>query len=210
MKLLSATPSPFARKVRIALHEKAIEFELVTEVPWNPDACAPQYNPLGKIPVLILDDGSTVYESRLILEYLEWTHPRIALLPADPVQMLAAKQLEVIADGVCDAVVLSFIEMQRPSEQRSAPWLERQRMKIERGVAEVARRIDAGQPYAVGGQFGQGDIAVGCMLGYLDLRYPQLRWRQHAHLDALFARLSERDSFRRTVPAAQTIAAGVA
>ena len=110
MKLLSATPSPYARKVRIALHEKGIAFELVTEVPWNAGATAPRHNPLGKIPVLMLDDGECFYESRFILEYLELRFPQPALYPRNVDQLLAAKRLEVLADGACDAVVLVFME----------------------------------------------------------------------------------------------------
>ena len=113
MKLLSATPSPYARKVRIALAEKGLDFELVTEVPWNEGTSTPAYNPLEKLPVLILDDGETVFESDFILEWLEAKYPTLALLPADPDQRLAARRFEVVADGVCDAFVLYFFETMR-------------------------------------------------------------------------------------------------
>ena len=134
MRLLSATPSPYARKVRIALAEKGLPFELVTEVPWSPEAATPRHNPLGKLPVLVLDDGETVYESRLILEWLEVRHPDPALFPRDPDELLAAKRLEVLADGVCDALVLLAWERRRPEAHRSRPWTERQARKVERGV----------------------------------------------------------------------------
>lgn len=103
MKLLSATPSPYARKVGIPLAEKNIPFTLITEVPWNHDASAAQYNPLEKIPVLILDDGNTVYESRFILEWLEIKFPESELFPINPDALLAARQLELLAEGICDA-----------------------------------------------------------------------------------------------------------
>src|SRR5690242_9315058 len=119
MKLLSATPSPYARKVRIALAEKGLPFELVTEVPWNADTATPRYNPLEKLPVLVLDDGTSVYESRFILEWLEVKHPRPALFPEDSDELLAAKRLEVLADGVCDAYVLLFWERRRPEAHQS-------------------------------------------------------------------------------------------
>jgi glutathione S-transferase len=206
VRLLSATPSPYARKVRIALVEKGLPFELVTEVPWNQDASAPRWNPLGKIPVLILDDGTAVYESRFILEYLELKHPSPPLLPRDVDGILAAKRLEVLGDGVCDAVVLSVLEGLRPAERRSDAWIARQRRKIDAGVAEIARLVHPDATYANGAAFGLGDIAVGSMLGYLDLRFPQLDWRSaHPHLVALFERLSERPSFRSTVPSAQAM-----
>ena len=206
MKLLSATPSPYARKVRIALIEKALPFELVTEIPWNQDASAPRWNPLGKIPVLILDDGTAVYESRFILEYLELKHPLPPLLPRDVDGILAAKCLEVLADGVCDAVVLSLLEGLRPPDRRSDAWVGRQRRKIDAGVAEIARLVRPDSAYANGTVFGLGDVAVGSMLGYLDLRFPQFDWRSaHPHLVTLFDRLGERPSFRATVPSAQTM-----
>ena len=205
MKLLSASPSPYARKVRIALHEKDVPFELLTEVPWNAGASAPRYNPLGKIPVLILDDGECFYESRFILEVLELRYPEPPLYPRDVEALLAAKRLEVLADGACDAIVLVFMERERPEAQRSAPWLARQQAKIAAAVDEIARRIDPGSAYAVGESFGLGDIAVGTLLQYLDLRYPELPWRRHAHLEALAQRLWQRPSFRRTVPVRQTV-----
>ncbi len=102
-KLISATPSPYARKVRIALFEKGIPFELITEVPWNSTTATPKYNPLEKLPVLVLPDDTGIYESAYILEWLEVKHPTPALLPADPEARLAARKLEVLCDGVCDA-----------------------------------------------------------------------------------------------------------
>ena len=209
MKLLSATPSPYARKVRIALIEKDIPFELLTEVPWSADATTGRYNPLEKLPVLILDDGETVYESRFILEWLEVKHPVPALFPRDPGELLAARRLEVLADGVCDAFLLAFWERQRPEEYRSEPWLERQLRKIHGGLREIARLVPA-RGYCVGDRFSLGDIAVGTLLGYLNVRAPEIEWQgQYPHLEALLARLSERPSFQATVPYPQQIAAGV-
>jgi glutathione S-transferase len=209
-KLLSATPSPYARKVRIALAEKGIPFELVTENPWNSDASTPGHNPLGKLPVLILADGSTVYESAYILEWLEVHHPSPALFPSDPEQRLAARRLEVLCDGVCDAIVLWLMESLRSEVQRSQPWQTRQARKIEGGLAEMARLVPPGQEFSVGGSFGLGDIAVGTMLGYLDGRYPALNWRPlYPALSDRFERLHERASFRDTMPVPQIMEAGV-
>jgi len=205
MQLLSATPSPFARKVRIALAEKGIDFELVTEVPWNDDASAPRYNPLGTIPVLV-DGDEVIYDSSFIVQYLELTRPRPPLLPRDVPGILAHRRLEVLGDGVCDAVVLTVIEGSRPPELQSEPWVARQRAKIERALAEMARRVDPAARFACGEFFGLGDIAVGCALGYLDCRAPELDWRTpHPVLDALFQRLGERASFSDTLPRPQTL-----
>ena len=209
MKLLSATPSPYARKVRITLAEKGIPFELQTEVPWNHDATAPRYNPLEKIPVLILDDGSSVYESRFILEWLEIKHPRPSMFPTEPDQLLAARRLEVLADAVCDAFVLRSFETRRAPEHRSQAWFERQTRKIWGGLREIARLVPKGG-YCVADRFGLADIAVGSMLGFIALRGPELDWRSEApHLSQLYQRLSERPSFAATVPIPQELEAGV-
>ena len=205
MKLLSATPSPYARKVRIALAEKGLPFELVTEVPWNADTTTPQYNPLEKVPVLILEDGTTVYEPRHILEYLEVKFPHPPMFPKAPDEVLAAKRLEVLADGICDAAVLVIFERRRPKDCRSVSWEARQRRKIEGGFAEVARLVPA-DGYCVGSTFGLGDIAVGSLLDYISLRLSEIDWSdKYANLVGLHERLSRRPSFRDTVPRAQQI-----
>ena len=209
MKLLSATPSPYARKVRIALAEKNLPFELLTEVPWNQGAQAKLYNPLEKIPVLILDDGDTVYESRFILEWIEIKYPQPALVPRDPDQLLAARRLEVLADGVCDAFVLSVFERRRPEAHRSKPWLDRQMRKVHGGLKEIARLVPNAR-FCVGNQFGLADLAVGSLLGFLALRAPEIRWQEtYPHLADLYRRLSERPSFQATVPVAQHVEDGV-
>lgn len=209
MKLISATPSPYARKVRIALAEKGLPFELVTEVPWNEDTRTPLHNPLEKLPILLLDDGTSVYESHYILEYLEVKHPAPPLLPADPDGVLEAKRLQVLGDGICDAFVLHFFERMRPAEHRSAPWMARQRRKVEGGVREIARSIGS-RAWAVGDRFGLGDIAVGTAMAYLDVRFPDFEWRDTFPDLALYVdRLGERPSFRSTVPVPQKIAASV-
>jgi len=205
MKLLSATPSPYARKVRIALAEKGIPFELVTEIPWNDDTATPRYNPLEKLPVLILDSGETVYESRFVLEWLELMHPEPQLYPRERDALIATKRLEVLVDGVLDAFVLHFWERRRPEAMQSRPWLERQMRKIEGGVREIARLVpDDG--FCVGGRFGAADIAVGTLAGYLPVRFPEFVWQpHHPNLVALHARLSERPSFQGTVPVPQDL-----
>lgn len=201
-KLISATPSPYARKVRIALIEKGIPFELQTEVPWHEATATPAYNPLEKLPVLVLPDGSGVYESRFILEWLEVKHPSPRLLPDTPDDILAARQVEVIADGICDAVVLLFFERQR--EAPSAEWLARQHRKVEGGVRALARK--AGEGFLVGGRFGLADIAAGTALRYLAVRFAEFDWAAtYPALAAMSARLEARPSFAATVPVPQSI-----
>jgi glutathione S-transferase len=204
LKLISATPSPYARKVRIALAEKNIPFELITEVPWNKGALTEQHNPLAKLPVLMLEDGSTVYDSRFILEYLEYVYTQTPLLSSKVPQRLMAKKLEVLADGVCDAVVLVFFERMR-GEHASAEWTVRQAHKIEAGVRELARLIEK-RPFAVGDQFGLADIAVGAALGYLKVRFTDFDWQTlYPSLASYSANLEKRPSFQSTQPYPQTI-----
>ena len=205
MKLISATPSPYARKVRIALAEKGIPFELATEVPWNDDTTLPQHNPLEKLPVLLPDDGPPVYHSSHIMEWIERRYPEPPLLPPDDDGILEHKRVEVIADGVCDAFLLVFFERMRPAAHQSAPWVARQMRKVDGGIAELARTVGQGT-FAVRGQFGLADIAAGSALGYLSVRFPELGWQgRHPELAAYTARLSERESFRTTVPYPQVI-----
>lgn len=205
MQLISATPSPYARKVRVALAEKGIPFTLRTEVPWNDGTSLPQHNPLEKLPVLLLPDGTTVYESSHILEWLERKHPHPPLLPQDDDGYLAHKRMDALATGTCDALLLVFFERMRPEGQRSQPWMDRQLRKVNGGVAEVARVV-GDQEYAVGNRFGIADIAAGSLLGYLEVRFPELDWRgRHPNLSRYMDGLMRRPSFQQTVPYPQAI-----
>ena len=205
LKLISATPSPYARKVRIALAEKGIPFELITEVPWDSTTATPRHNPLEKLPVLILEDGSSVYESRYILEVIEAKWPDPPMLPAGIDGILAARKVEVIADGICDACVLLFWERHRAPEQQSAEWIARQRRKVDGGLRALAE-LAGDRDWLVGDRFGLAEIATGTVLRYLDVRFPEHPWRQqYPNLVALSARLEARRSFAGTVPVPQTI-----
>jgi glutathione S-transferase len=204
-RLISATPSPYARKVRIALAEKAIPFELITEVPWDSTTATPRYNPLEKLPILLLGDDSSVYESSFILEFLEAKHPKPPLLPLDVDERLAARKFEVLCDGVCDAVVLTFFERRRPTCCQSKEWSARQRRKIEGGVREMARLVGDRQ-WAAGDRFSVGDIAVGTALTYLGVRLADFDWRAlHPALAKYCDRMEQRPSFAGSRPVPQTI-----
>lgn len=204
--LISATPSPYARKVRIALQEKGLPFELKTEVPWDDTTQTPEHNPLEKLPVLILDDGKTsVYESHFILEWLEAKYPEHPLLPKDIDDMLFAKQVEVVTDGMCDALVLAFFEKQR--DQQSEPWKARQMRKVEGGMKALATWVEAaGGKYLVGNEFTLADVAAGSVLGYLAVRWPDHNWRQqYPLLEKYWQGLEARPSFANTKPSPQKI-----
>ncbi|CAD6577372.1 MAG: hypothetical protein ASARMPRED_008256 [Alectoria sarmentosa] len=207
LRLISATPSPYARKVRIALAEKSIPFELLTEVPWDSTTQTPQYNPLEKLPVLILDSGKSVYESHYILEFIEAKYSgALQLLPKDDVDgALFAKQVEVVADGICDALVLLFFEKQREDGKRSEEWMARQRRKVDGGLKALADWI-GNKEFFVNDTFGLADIAAGSVLGYLKVRFPEHPWREtYLHLAKYSQNVEERQSFKDTMPTPQKI-----
>ncbi len=205
MKLIIAKPSPYARKARVALIEKAIDFETVVENPWLPDTNIANSNPLGKIPALVLDDGRVIHDSKVIVEYIETLNAPPPLIPSSPELRIAHKQIEVIADGISDAVVLIRLEGTRPASMQSADWIARQRRKIEQGVAELSRLLNDRQWFTDAG-FALGDLTTGCTLGFLDFRFPEFNWRPQApNLERLFRRLSDRPSFAQTMPEAQQL-----
>lgn len=202
MKLISATPSPWARKVRIILHEKDVPFELHDDIPWSSESCVPQFNPLEKLPILLTDEGA-IYESRLIVEWIERRFPEPEMIPKDDSAYITAKTLEVLADGTLDALLLLGMEQKRPHP--NAPWADRQRRKIFGGFAEVARRV-GDRRFALLDRFTLGDAAIGAMLGAFDMSFEidsfrEFDWRRECpDLATYFDRLQERDSFRLTVP----------
>ena len=136
MKLVVATPSPFARKARIALLEKNLPHEVIVQNPWQTRIAG---NPLGKVPALLLDDGRVVHDSSVILEYLETLDAPPRLIPADPAQRVQHKQVEAVADGICDAVVLIVTERARPPGKQSAEWIARQAGKLAPSLGFLAQ-----------------------------------------------------------------------
>ena len=165
MILISASPSPFARKVRIAMIEKGITFTLQNEVPWHANTQTPRYNPLEQLPILIPDDGDPVFESTYLMDWLEHRYPEPSMLPADPALAMEAKLVHTIAEGVADATVLLFWEMQR--EQISTEWAKRQLRKVTGGLTDLNRRV-GDREFVVGNRFGLADIAVIALLGMQD------------------------------------------
>jgi glutathione S-transferase len=202
MKLIASLTSPYARKVRIALAEKKIEYELVEASPWVADTDVPSYNPLGKVPVLVLDDGTNLFDSRVIVEYLDTVSPVSRLMPEPSRQRIAVKRWEALADGILDAAVAIVLEGRRPAKQQSKDWLERQRSKVDRGVAEFANEL-GDKAWCNGEAYSLADIAAGCTLGYLDFRHPAIDWRtQYPNLVKLAEKLAKRASFADTIPPA--------
>ena len=201
MKLIGSITSPYVRKVRVVLAEKKLDFSFEQENVWVPETTIQQVNPLGKIPCLVMEDGSTLYDSRVIAEYLDTVSPVCKLLPPNGRERTEVKVWEALADGVLDAAILVFLERrERPPEQQSAKWIERQLGKVHAGLREMSTRLgDSG--YCMGTHYTLADVAAGCALGWLAFRFPEIDWRgDYPNLARLFDKLSERASFRDTVP----------
>lgn len=200
MRLIASLTSPYARKIRMILAEKKLPFELSVDIPWNADTHVPEFNPLGKVPVLVADDGTVWFDSPVVAEYLDTLYPAPEMIPADRKAALPVRQSEALADGIIDAAVASFLELQRPDDLQSPATVARQRDKMLRGLAALAERVEHGQGINHG-QLSVSDVAACCMLGYLDFRFPDIDWRSlqprlQAYAEPLFAR----ESFEQTRP----------
>ncbi|HKA40443.1 MAG TPA: glutathione S-transferase [Burkholderiales bacterium] len=200
MKLIGSPASPFTRKVRVVLAEKRIDYEFVVDPPNHPSTQVPAYNPLGKIPVLITDDGATIFDSRVIVEYLDSASPVARLIPDEIRQRIQVRRWEALADGCTDATVAVVAEKRRAASQQLPNVIERQQGKIDRALVMMAEELGA-RNWCSGDSYNLSDIAVGCSLGYLDLRLPELNWRKaYPNLARLTERLVQRPSFRDTAP----------
>ncbi len=200
MKLIGTLTSPYVRKARVVLAEKKIDYELVIDSPWSADNSIATYNPLGKIPVLVLDDESTLFDSRVIVEYLDHSTPNNRLIPPPGRERTLVKRWEALADGISDAAATAFLEGKRPKGERSPSWIERQRGKIALGVEVMAQELGT-HAWCQGNAFSLADVAVGSALGYLLFRFPDIDWRkQHPNLAQLYDKLMKRSSFAETVP----------
>jgi glutathione S-transferase len=200
MKLIGSLSSPYARKIRIVLAEKKIDYDLVLESPWAAENQVTSLNPLGKIPVLVLDDESTLYDSRVIAEYLDTVAPNNRLIPASGRERISVKRWEALADGVLDAAVAAFLELRRADGERSESWIERQRGKINQAFKAMSGELGE-QAWCHGNGLSLADIAVGCALGYVSFRLGDIRWgEQYPNLSQLYAKLMQRPAFAETVP----------
>ncbi|GBG15654.1 glutathione S-transferase [Novimethylophilus kurashikiensis] len=199
MKLFVTAGSPYARKTRVVLAEKRIDCEIVMLASLaDPDSPLPAYNPLGKVPTLVLDDGSGLYDSPVIAEYLDSKTPVAHLIPQ--AHRIEVKRWEALADGVCDATVAIVMEGRRAPEKQDNSIVERQRPKVERGLRNMSQDLGDSK-WCLGEAFTLADIAVGCALGYINLRMPELKWEeQYPNLARLHNQLLARPSFKDTVP----------
>ena len=203
MKLVGTPTSPFVRKVRIVLAEKKAAHEFVVARPAEPGSVVPELNPLGQIPVLVRDDGRPLYDSSVIVEYLDGLVPEPALIPAGFAERIEVKRWEALGDGITTATVAISHDRREPEEKRKGTlWYEKEERKITRGLAVLARDLGK-REFCHGDRFSLADIATGYALDYLDQALPAIDWRaMHPNLDALAKQLAMRPSFRSTHPAA--------
>lgn len=203
MKLIGSLTSPYVRKVRIVMAEKKLDYRLELTDVWGSDAIA-NSNPLGKVPCLMMEGGEAVFDSRVIVEYLDTRSPVSRLIPEGSRERTEVRTWEALADGAIDAAILARLEQTwvgRSAEQRSQAWIDRQLGKVQASLAMVSGAL-ADKPWCSPGiHMTLADIAVGCLLGYLDLRFAAIAWRaEYPNLARLAAKLNARQSFIDTAP----------
>ena len=204
MKLIGSLASPYVRKVRIVMAEKKLDYDFVLEDVWAADTSIAQSNPLGKVPCLVMEGGEALFDSRVIVEYLDTLSPVGKLIPPLGRERAEVKTWEALADGVLDALILARLEANwagRPKAQRCQPWIDRQLAKVNGSLKAMSQGLGE-KPFCAGIYLSLADIAVGCALGYLDFRFPEIDWRtSYPNLAKLQEKLMQRASFAESVPA---------
>jgi glutathione S-transferase len=204
MKLIGAITSPYVRKVRVVMAEKKLDYQFILEDVWSADTTIMTSNPLGKVPCLVMEGGEAVFDSRVIVEYLDTLSPVGKLIPTQGRERAEVKTWEALADGLLDAAVLARLEATWPGRgegERSEAWIERQRAKIDASLKSMSQGLGE-KAFCSGIHFSLSDVAVGCALGYLDFRFASIDWRsQYPNLARLAEKLNLRQSFVETRPA---------
>jgi len=202
MKLIGSLTSPYVRKVRVVLAEKKLDYNFVLEDVWGSDAILAS-NPLGKVPVLVMEGGEAVFDSRVIVEYVDTLSPVGKLIPSSGRERVEVRTWEALADGILDAGVCARLEKtwkHRRDAQRCDAWIERQMTKINASVRSISQGLGE-KSFCCGTHFSLADIAVGCALMWLEFRFPQISWRaDYPNLGRLADKLAARQSFIDTVP----------
>ena len=201
MKLLGSLASPYTRKVRVVLAEKKIDCDF-EKVDVNPaDNPVNAHNPLGKVPTLLLDDGTALFDSRVIVEFLDNVSPIARLIPDENRERVAVRRWEALADGTLDAGLLIRYESLRQKKEQSAAWTSKQTGKLQRGLAMLSAEL-GDRNWCHGDRYTLADIALGCCLGWVEFRKPGgVEWRgEYPNLERHFAKLMERPAFADSVP----------
>ena len=201
MKLLYTVNSPYARKVRIVAAEKHIDIKLQEVVLADPDCPVKLYNPLGKVPVLVLPDNDSLYDSRVIAEYLDNRTPLAHLIPKDNTTKSAVRRWEALADGITDAAVVVMLEQRKPEQKQDEAFIAKQMDKVSRGLSVLNNDLGHNK-WCVDDTFSLADIAVGCALGYVNLRFGQIidLAADYPNLERLQSVLIKRQSFIDSMP----------
>ena len=204
MKLIGSVPSPYVRKVRVVMAEKKLEYEFVQEDVWASDTTIASSNPLGKVPCLVMEGGEALFDSRVIVEYLDTLSPVGKLIPPSGRERTEVKIWEALADGLLDAAITARLEAHWPGRseaERSQVWIDRHLGKVHDSLVAMSQGL-GDKPYCCGTHLNLSDLAVGCALGYLDFRFPLIGWRDdYANLAVLQEKLAQRASFMETLPA---------
>lgn len=201
MKLIGSLASPYVRKVRVVMAEKKLDYHLVLEDVWASDTTIHLSNPLGKVPCLLMEDGGAMFDSRVIVEYLDTLTPVGKLIPSHGRERAEVKSWEALADGVSDAAILVRLEKsQRPAELQSDAWIARQMDKVNAGLKAMSSGLGEAA-FCSGNHLTLADISVACTLGWLSFRFPEINWREdYVNLVKLFDKLAERPSFKDSLP----------
>jgi glutathione S-transferase len=203
MKLIGSSSSPYVRKVRVVMAEKKLDYQFVEEDVWAADTTIAHSNPLGKVPCLVMEGGEALFDSRVIVEYLDTLSPVGKLIPAVGRERAEVKTWEALADGVLDALVLARLEANwsgRAKGQRSQAWIDRQLEKAHASVKAMSQGL-GDKPFCAGIYLSLADLAVGCALGYLDFRFAEIDWRTtYPNLAKLHEKLAQRASFAESMP----------
>lgn len=200
MRLVGSKTSPYVRKIRVLLAEKQLPCEFVEDNVWSADTSVPRYNPLGKVPALILDDGECLYDSRVIAEYVD-SLPGVNFIPVAVRDKVRVRRDEALGDGIADAGIAIFLERKREAARQDSAWIARQSGKVSCAIAALSKSI-AGRPSDGARRMTLGDIACGCALFWLELRLPELRWRDDPVLRLWAENLESRAAFVATRPPA--------
>ncbi len=202
MKLYGSRTSPYVRKVSIVMIEKRIECEFVEDNVWGADTKVTLYNPLTKVPVLVLDDGMALYDSRVIVEYLDGVTPVSRLIPDGGRERALVKRWEALGDGITDAGITVFLERKREQGAQSKDWITRQLGKVDFAIAAAAREM-GDREYCYGLSLTLADISLACGLLWLEFRMPEIQWRaNHPNLKKWVEHLETMASFADTKPSA--------
>jgi glutathione S-transferase len=204
MKLIGSTTSAYVRKVRVVLAEKKLDYQFIEENPWEAEQQPGTGNPLGKVPRLVMDGTEAMFDSRVIVEYLDTLSPVGKLIPGTGRERAEVKTWEALADGLLDAGGLARLEASwagRSDAQRSQAWIDRQMGKVKAALQVMSQGLGE-KPFCCGGiHLTLADISVCCALAWLDFRFPEMDWRaEHPNLAALLIKLAARPSFVNTVP----------